>query len=83
MDDHEQTISIHSIASQLGENIANSKAKVKGDGSITINSRYLLDALHVMTGEEVVFSFNGKLEPSLLSDPEDKDYIHIIMPLKS
>lgn len=83
VDDHEQTISIHSIASQLGENIANSKAKVKGDGSITINSRYLLDALHVMTGEEVVFSFNGKLEPSLLSDPEDKDYIHIIMPLKS
>jgi DNA polymerase III subunit beta len=83
VDDHEQTISIHSIASQLGENIANSKAKVKGDGSITINSRYLLDALHVMNGEEVVFSFNGKLEPSLLSDPEDKDYIHIIMPLKS
>jgi DNA polymerase III subunit beta len=83
VDDHEQTISIHSIASQLGENIANSKAKIKGDGSITINSRYLLDALHVMNGEEVVFSFNGKLEPSLLSDPEDKDYIHIIMPLKS
>jgi len=83
VDDHEKTISIHSIASQLGENIANAKAEVKGEGSITLNSRYLLDALHVMSGDEIIFSFNGKLEPSLLSDPKDPEYIHVIMPLKS
>ena len=36
-----------------------------------------------MNGEDIVFSFNGKLEPSMLSDPKDKEYIHVIMPLKS
>ena len=78
-----ETLNIHSIASQLGENIASTKGEIKGEGSITLNSRYLLDALHVMTGEDIVFSVNGKLEPSMLSNPKDKDYIHVIMPLKS
>ena len=76
-------LSIRSVASQLGENTATADAKVTGDGSITLNSRYLLDALGALTGEEVVFGFNGKLEPTLLYDPSNDDYKHIIMPLKS
>ncbi len=78
-----QTLSIHSIASQLGENIASLKGVVKGSGTITLNSRYLLDALHVLAGTDVSFSFNGRLEPSLLKDPAAIDYQHVIMPLKS
>jgi DNA polymerase-3 subunit beta len=76
-------LSIRSVASQLGENTATATAKVKGSGNITLNSRYLLDALAAMTGEEVVFGFNGKLEPTLLHDPAATDYQHVIMPLKS
>ncbi len=76
-------LSIRSVASQLGENTANADAKVKGKGSITLNSRYLLEALGVIGGEEVIFSFNGKLEPTLLQSQTNPDYKHIIMPLKS
>jgi DNA polymerase III subunit beta len=76
-------ISIRSVASQLGENTSSATAKISGGGEITLNSRYLLDALQAMSGEEVEFCFNGKLEPSELRDPKNKDYIHIIMPLKS
>lgn len=76
-------LSIHAVASQLGENTATAPAKVTGSGSITLNSRYLLDALGALSGEEVTFGFNGKLEPTLLSDPASSDYRHIIMPLKS
>lgn len=76
-------LSIRSVASQLGENTAKADAKVAGTGSITLNSRYLLDALHALSGDEVVFSFNGKLEPALICDPSASDYTHIIMPLKS
>ncbi len=83
IDEETKELSIRSIASQLGENTAKAPAKVEGSGSITINSRYLLDALHVLSGEEVSFAFNGKLEPSLLRDPAASDYSHIIMPLKS
>jgi DNA polymerase-3 subunit beta len=83
VDEKTQQLSIHSVASQLGENNANVTSEVKGGGTITLNSRYLLDALHVLGGEKVVLCFNGKLEASLIKDPAAKDYNHIIMPLKS
>lgn len=76
-------LSIRSIASQLGENTSSADALTKGSGSITLNSRYLLDALNAVDGNDVEFCFNGKLEPTMLLDPEKKDYRHIIMPLKS
>lgn len=83
IDEQTQELSIRSVASQLGENNATADAKITGTGSITLNSRYLLDALNVMNGDEVTFGFNGKLEPTMLSDPKNEDYKHIIMPLKS
>lgn len=83
VDETSQELSIRSVASQLGENTAKAVAKVTGTGAITINSRYLLDALHALSGDDVLFSFNGKLEPSTLRDPNAEDYVHLIMPLKS
>jgi len=83
VDETTQELSIRSVASQLGENTAKAVAKVTGSGAITLNSRYLLDALHVLSGEDVEFSFNGKLEPVVLRDTSAADYVHIIMPLKS
>jgi DNA polymerase-3 subunit beta len=83
VDETSQTLSIRSVASQLGENTAAADATITGSGSITLNSRYLLDALGVLSGESVTFGFNGKLEATLLFDPEAPDYKHVIMPLKS
>lgn len=76
-------LSIRSIASQLGENTATATGTMIGSGSITLNSRYLLDALQALTTDEVVFGFNGKLEATLLKDASNATYNHIIMPLKS
>ena len=83
VEEETQKLSIRSIASQLGENTASAAGKITGSGNITLNSRYLLDALGVLGGEEVVFGFNGKLEPTMLKDASSSDYTHIIMPLKS
>lgn len=83
LDPKTKLISIHSVASQLGENTAEASAEVTGDGSITLNSRYILDALQAISGSDVTLSFNGKLEPAVLQDPASKDYTHVIMPLKS
>ncbi|MGH7192967.1 MAG: DNA polymerase III subunit beta, partial [Candidatus Saccharimonadales bacterium] len=80
---NDKQLSIRSVASQLGENTATADAAVTNDGSITLNSRYLLDALGALSGEDVIFGFNGKLEPTLLRDPTNDDYQHIVMPLKS
>jgi DNA polymerase-3 subunit beta len=83
VDEETQNLSIRSVASQLGENTATANAKVTGTGVITLNSRYLMDALHALNGDDVIFSFNGKLEPTVIRDPGAEDYTHIIMPLKS
>lgn len=83
IDEATNQLSIRSVATQLGENTATADTKAKGTGSITLNSRYLLDALGVLHGDEVTFGFNGKLEPTLLFDPAAPEYRHVIMPLKS
>ncbi len=80
----ENSLAIHSIASQLGENTSQSNAEVTADGQVTLNSRYLADALSVVTGDSVVFRFSGKLSPCVLQTAgKDVGYQHIIMPLKS
>jgi DNA polymerase-3 subunit beta len=83
VDEGEQQLSIHAVASQLGENDANAKGVITGEGSITLNSRYLLDGLNACGGDDISFGFNGKLEATLLQDATAEDYVHIIMPLKS
>ncbi|MBL8122438.1 DNA polymerase III subunit beta [Candidatus Saccharibacteria bacterium] len=83
VDEASESIWIRAVASQLGENNATTSVKAVGSGSITLNSRYLLDALQAMNGKEVQIGFNGKLEAVLLTDPDKEDYKHIIMPLKS
>lgn len=83
LDADSQQVSIKSIASQIGENVASATAIITNEGSITLNSRYILDALHALGGEDVRLAFNGKLEPCILADPKASDYLHVVMPLKS
>lgn len=77
------SLSINAIASQVGENTATADASVKGGGEVTLNSRYLVDALNAFDGETIEFCFNGKLEPCILRSADDAGYTHLIMPLRS
>lgn len=83
VDETGKQVSIRSVASQLGENTSSASGKISGTGDITLNSRYLLDALNVIADEEVIFGFNGKLEPCIIKGGKTTDYLHVIMPLKS
>ncbi len=77
-------LSLHSVASELGENTSEVAATVTADGQVTLNSRYLIDALGVIDNPEIIFRFSGKLSPCVLSSSDTNgDYLHIIMPLKS
>jgi len=79
----EKRVSINAIASQLGENTAEADAEVKGGGEVTLNSRYLIEALNAFSGEQIDFCFNGKLEPCILRSADDANYLHLVMPLRS
>ena len=83
VDADEGQLSIRSVASQIGENTARAAAEAVGSGDVTLNSRYLLDALAVLGGDKVSFMINGKLDPVALRDPAQEDYTHIVMPVKS
>jgi len=82
-DQEDGKISIASIATQLGENTSTATAKVEGGGEVTLNSRYLIDALNALNVKQVTFSFSGKLEPCVLTSSEAPDHTYLIMPLKS
>jgi DNA polymerase-3 subunit beta len=83
-DKEKKTLSIHSIASELGENTSSATGEVSSDGQVTLNSRYLSEALSVVDGATVEFRFSGKLAPCVLTAKvDDVNYKHIIMPLKS
>jgi DNA polymerase-3 subunit beta len=80
----EKKLSIHSIASELGENTSNADAVVTNSGQVTLNSRYVSEALSVLDGDTILFRFSGKLSACVLTVKEkDPNYVHIIMPLKS
>ena len=76
-------VEIKSGASQVGENSTALPAEIKGDGQVALNSRFLNDGLQSLDGNVIEFKMNGKLEPCLLYSDKDKDYMHVIMPLKS
>lgn len=82
-DTTKQTVSIHSVASQLGENTSEAGAEVDGEGSVTLNSRYLLEALGCVESPSITFGFSGKLAPCVIRPVGNANYQHIVMPLKS
>ena len=79
----ENLLSVQSVASELGENSSSITTEVNGDGKITINSKFLIDALNCISEKEINFGFSGKMAPVVIKNRKSDDYVHIIMPLKS
>ena len=71
------------MANEFGENTSEIKTKLVGNGKITLNSRYVLDALNTIEKDEIEFGFSGKLSPVVIKNKKSNNYTHIIMPLKS
>lgn len=82
-DGENSKLSIHSIASEFGENTSEADAEIFGDGEVTLNPTYLLKGISAISGSDVKFGFSGKLAPTVMKSASDDTYIHIIMPLKS
>lgn len=75
------TISVSS--SSLGE----SKAVVEGiqtgdDNDIAFNIKFVLDFLKSVNGEKVTLQVNSSVEPALFTTEEDREYFHVIMPVR-
>ena len=77
-----KVFSVASIANEFGENDSEIEAEIEKDDKVTLNSRFLIDALNALSENMVKFGFSGDLSPVVIRNNKSKDYTHIIMPLK-
>ena len=51
--------------------------------TISMNAKFLLDALRALDEEKVTFSFNGPVSPFILQNFERKDSLYLILPVRN
>lgn len=77
------SLKVTAQASQVGSSDAEVQSDVTGPGGeIAFNFRYVLDALSVIEGEDVIFEMVESLNPGKLSPVEKSNFFHIIMPVR-
>lgn len=83
----EGEVSVVSSDSEVGGNTSKADCEVAGDdGEISLNARYLTDALTAVKSPMVTVAISGKLSPCVISpagEDATDDYIHIVMPLRT
>jgi DNA polymerase-3 subunit beta len=81
------SISVSAESSQSGNQETSVDAKVEGDLdkkglTIAFNYRFLEDFLNSVENKDVSVELNEANSPAIFKDPEDKNFLHIIMPVK-
>ncbi|MBI3342261.1 DNA polymerase III subunit beta [Candidatus Curtissbacteria bacterium] len=77
-------LKVEATASQVGSTDAQVEVTVTGPGGeIAFNYRYMLEALAVIGGEDVIFEMVESLNPGKISPTDEKDkFFHIVMPVR-
>ncbi len=71
-------------ASDYGNVSETVKADVQGvDLVISMNAKFLLDALRALDEERVEISFNGAISPFILQNSEQKESLYLILPVRN
>ncbi len=52
------------------------------EGQIAFNYRFLEELLNALAAESVEMTFGGANAPGVFRDPKDKNFLHLIMPVK-
>lgn len=80
----ETTLKITTDATEMGteESTLEYEGEKIEDQVLALNSQFLLDALMVIKEEKVEFVLGEGLNPVTIRSPKEKDFLHIIMPLK-
>lgn len=83
--DKKGKVLVEATSNQIGDNKSSLPGAVEGkDNKIAFNAKFIIDALNVLGGEEEVdFEMTGRLNPGLIRSKKDKDYLYVIMPLKT
>lgn len=75
---------VSSASGQVGEATSRLKSKIEGgELKVAFNVRYLLDVLQVVTTDKVILKLNDSTAAALFEFAKEKDYLYIVMPLKT
>ncbi len=77
-----QVLMVSSVANEFGENVSEIETKIDGDLKVILNSKFLIDAINALNEDEIFIGLSGSLQPIKLMNQENKNYVHIVMPLK-
>lgn len=73
-----------SSVSDFGNVDESVKANVEGvEMTISMNAKYLLDALRALDEENVTISFNGPVSPFILQNETAKESLYLILPVRN
>lgn len=76
-------VEITSFSAQTGDTKTSLAVSSTGKPiTVAFNARYIMDALGVISGNRINFSFSGELNPGQISEKDDASYKYIIMPLR-
>lgn len=71
-------------SNQIGDSKIQVKSDIQGDNiEIAFNARFIIDALNNLSGEDIELGLTEKLAPAKITNPKDKNYIYVIMPLRT
>ncbi|MDE7158686.1 MAG: DNA polymerase III subunit beta [Clostridiales bacterium] len=77
------TVKISSV-SDYGNVSESVSAETEGlDLTISMNAKYLLDALKALEEEQITLSFNGAISPFILQNKEKKESLYLILPVRN
>jgi DNA polymerase-3 subunit beta len=81
------SIEISAESANTGQQKTQVDAKVEGDigkkgFEINFNYRFLEDLLNALEGEEIQIEFSNPNAPGVFTDSKDKNFLHLIMPVR-
>jgi DNA polymerase-3 subunit beta len=77
------SMTLRSNTPEMGEAMEQIPAEYNGEPMVMgFNARYMLEALAVMTSEQVQLELNDPLSPGILRPSDQEQYFYVIMPMR-
>ncbi len=81
-EDSKGSMNVSSRAEEMGDNEVKVDVQVDGDDSkVAFNSKFLLDALSALHGDDMTLETTTPSSPGVLRSSTDDGYVHIVMPM--
>lgn len=84
IDSDSSTLNLSTKVVDVGNNDSsiNLKDLEGSDFETAFNVKFLSDMIGTIESEEFFFETNGPMAPGVFIDPKDKNYVHIVMPMR-